>query len=151
MSGETSDNDGATIGSMLPYVWLSAKNKAIVAARHRLMKKSKNDDIKPAVDAAGDFDSPLLLTHHSFKNDSIIARPVGGTASEPVELADENEMANPDWNMVCSTRKDQRRVDKQLARRTSDKALTSKRKAELMEQMAKTKVKKEKQKNIKAV
>ena len=35
MSGDTIDNDEATIGRMLPYVWLSGRNKANAAARNR--------------------------------------------------------------------------------------------------------------------
>jgi hypothetical protein len=34
MSGETSDNDEATIGLILLHMWLSAKNKAVCAARN---------------------------------------------------------------------------------------------------------------------
>jgi hypothetical protein len=37
MSGETNDNDAATTGCMLPYVWLSDKNKAISAIRNRIL------------------------------------------------------------------------------------------------------------------
>jgi hypothetical protein len=40
MSGETSDNDEATIGLVVLRMWLLAKNKAVCAARNRLMKKS---------------------------------------------------------------------------------------------------------------
>jgi hypothetical protein len=34
ISGETSDNDAATIGPMLPFVWLSSKNNAITTTRN---------------------------------------------------------------------------------------------------------------------
>ncbi len=83
MSGETSNNDKATIGHMLPYVWLSARNKEIAATRNCLLKKSKNDDIKPPIDAhlkdypTIDFDTLILLTFHSYKTNTIISNPVG--------------------------------------------------------------------------
>jgi hypothetical protein len=40
MSGETSDNDQAVIAHMLPYMWLSTRNKAITTARNQMMKNS---------------------------------------------------------------------------------------------------------------
>ena len=87
-------------------------------------EKNKTDDIMPPADVkledypAGDFDSFFLLTFHSFKMDSIIARPVGGMAVNPVQLGDEDEVANPAWDLIWSNnRKEQRQFDKQLAHR----------------------------------
>jgi hypothetical protein len=72
--------------------------KLALANRHQklIVEKSKNDNIKPPIDAhlKDYFDTLLLLTFHSFKTDTIISRPVGGTRAEPVELADDNETAN---------------------------------------------------------
>jgi hypothetical protein len=139
MSGETSNNDQATIARMLPYVWLSTRNKASTTVRNQMMKKSKNEDIKPPIDAcledypAGDFDMLLLLTFHSFKSDTIISCPVGGTTAEPVDLADGNEAANPAWDLVCTTHKDQCMVDKQLAIHVGHKTLHAKCRSELAE------------------
>jgi hypothetical protein len=93
----------------------------------------------------------LWFIFQSFKIDSIIAHPVGGTAAEPVELGNDNFAANPAWDLICSNCKDQRRVDGQLARHIRHKFLSLKRKTELEEQLARTKAKKEKQKNIKAI
>ena len=91
----------------------------------------------------------------SFKTDSIIARPVGGTAVDPVQLGDEDEAANPAWDLICSTRKEQRMVDKQVACHGGRNLLSVKRKTEIQEHLGRTKVKQEKQqekqKNLKAI
>jgi hypothetical protein len=120
-------------------------------------KGNENDDIKPPFDACiddypdGDFDSPFMLTFHSFKTDTIIARPVGGTAAEPFEFTDENETANPSWDLICSNRKDPRMVDKQLARRGGRKIWGLKRQTERAQQLVRQGAKKQKQKQIKAI
>jgi hypothetical protein len=142
---------------MLQYVWLSGKNKANSAIRNRILKKgnnenNENDEIKPPVDACvedypdGNFNSPFLLTFHSFETDTIIVCPVGGTAAEAVELAGKNEAANPSWDLICSNRKDQHMVDKQLACRGGRKILGLKRQTELAQQLVRQRAKKQKQK-----
>jgi hypothetical protein len=95
----------------------------------------------------------LLLTFHSFKTDTIIAYPVGGMVAKPVELGDVNEVAKPAWNLMCSSSncKDQRMVNRQLAHHSGQKHLSVKHKTELEEQLVRTKVKKEKQKNVKVM
>jgi hypothetical protein len=123
-----------------------------------LKKGNGNAEIKPLVDACvedypdGNFETPFLLTFHTFKTDTIIARPVGGTAAESVELADENKTANnPSWDLICSNRKDQHMVEKQLAHRGGRKILGLKRQTELAQQLVRQGAKKQKQKQIKAI
>jgi hypothetical protein len=100
----------------------------------------------------GNFETPSLLTFHTFKTDTIIACPLGGTAAEPVELADKNETANnPSWDLICSNCKDQCMVDKQLACRGGRKILGLKRQTELAQQLVRQGPKKQKQKQIKAI
>lgn len=160
MSGETFDNDEATVARMMPYVWLNAKTKANAVIRNREKKKqAAGQDVKPTPDPsladykAGDYHSPLLLTFHLFKRNKIVLRKVGGTAASPVPLdedeVDENkENAQPEtWDLVCKNRIDQRKV----ARGLKKKKMKQKREDDAQQEDAKRKDKRAKVRNLKRV
>ena len=162
MSGETLDNDEKAVLRMLPYVWLFGENKSLTALRNRAKKSKKDDkdDVKPLPDAhldnypQGAFSTTFLLTFHMFKTNDFISRPVGGTAAEAVSLL-EDEDANPSWDVFCTNRKTQRKLDRELGRRKGESALAKRHREGAEDVTARNKARmyrhKQKEKNLKGV